>query len=54
MTGAQVFEIPILPPSIPGMRIFNRFKEWLIQKGVTFLSAIRFRKSSSRETMRGS
>lgn len=35
--GAQVFEIPILPPSIPGMRIFNRFKEWLIQKGVTFL-----------------
>jgi glycerol-3-phosphate dehydrogenase subunit B len=35
--GAQVFEIPILPPSIPGMRIFNRFKEWLIQKGATFL-----------------
>jgi glycerol-3-phosphate dehydrogenase subunit B len=35
--GAEVFEIPILPPSIPGMRIFSRFKEWLIQKGVTFL-----------------
>jgi len=35
--GANVFEIPILPPSIPGMRIFNRFKEWLIQKGVAFL-----------------
>jgi glycerol-3-phosphate dehydrogenase subunit B len=35
--GAKVFEIPILPPSIPGMRIFKRFKEWLIQKGVTFL-----------------
>jgi glycerol-3-phosphate dehydrogenase subunit B len=35
--GAKVFEIPMLPPSIPGMRIFNRFKEWLIQKGVTFL-----------------
>lgn len=35
--GAEVFEIPILPPSIPGMRIFNRFKEWLIQTGVTFL-----------------
>ena len=35
--GVKVFEIPILPPSIPGMRIFNRFKEWLIQKGVTFL-----------------
>jgi glycerol-3-phosphate dehydrogenase subunit B len=35
--SAKVFEIPILPPSIPGIRIFNRFKEWLIQKGVTFL-----------------
>jgi glycerol-3-phosphate dehydrogenase subunit B len=35
--GAEVFEIPILPPSIPGMRIFNRFKDWLIQKGVTSL-----------------
>jgi len=35
--GVQIFEIPILPPSIPGIRIFNRFKEWLIQRGVTFL-----------------
>jgi glycerol-3-phosphate dehydrogenase subunit B len=35
--GAKVFEIPILPPSIPGMRIFNCFKEWLIRKGVSFL-----------------
>ncbi len=35
--GAKVFEIPILPPSIPGKRIFNRFKQWLIQKGVNFL-----------------
>jgi glycerol-3-phosphate dehydrogenase subunit B len=37
ITGAEVFEIPILPPSIPGMRIFRSFKEGLIQKGVTFL-----------------
>jgi glycerol-3-phosphate dehydrogenase subunit B len=35
--GAKVFEIPILPPSIPGKRIFDRFKEWLIRKGVIFL-----------------
>jgi len=35
--GTEVFEIPTLPPSIPGMRIFRRFKEWLIQRGVTFL-----------------
>ena len=35
--GCEVFEIPTLPPSIPGMRIFRRFKEWLIQSGVTFL-----------------
>jgi len=37
ITGAKVFEIPILPPSIPGKRIFDRLKQWLIQKGVTFL-----------------
>jgi glycerol-3-phosphate dehydrogenase subunit B len=35
--AAKVFEIPILPPSIPGVRIFNCFKEWLIRKGATFL-----------------
>ncbi len=35
--GLPVFEIPVLPPSIPGLRIFHRFKERLIQKGVTFL-----------------
>ncbi len=46
---AEVFEIPILPPSIPGMRIFNKFKEWLIQKGVTFLSG----HSVSRPILRG-
>jgi glycerol-3-phosphate dehydrogenase subunit B len=37
ITGARVFEIPMLPPSIPGMRIFHRFREELIAKGVTFL-----------------
>jgi glycerol-3-phosphate dehydrogenase subunit B len=37
MMGTKVFEIPILPPSIPGKRIFDRFKAWLLQKGVTFL-----------------
>ena len=47
--GAKVFEIPILPPSIPGMRIFNRFKEWLIQRGVTFLLGY----SVSRATLKG-
>ncbi len=49
MTGAEVFEIPVLPPSIPGMRIFNRFKEWLIQKGVTFLQG----HSVSKTVLRG-
>jgi glycerol-3-phosphate dehydrogenase subunit B len=47
--GAKVFEIPILPPSIPGIRIFNRFKEWLIQKGVTFLLGY----SVSKATLKG-
>ena len=37
MIGTKVFEIPVLPPSIPGKRIFDRFKEWLIRKGATFL-----------------
>lgn len=31
--GTEVFEIPTLPPSILGMRIFNRFKAYLIEKG---------------------
>ena len=35
--GTKVFEIPILPPSVPGKRIFDRFKEWFTRKGVTFL-----------------
>jgi len=37
ITGAKVFEIPMLPPSIPGLRIFHRFREALIAQGVTFL-----------------
>jgi glycerol-3-phosphate dehydrogenase subunit B len=37
ITGTRVFEIPILPPSVPGKRIFDRFKAWLLRKGVTFL-----------------
>jgi glycerol-3-phosphate dehydrogenase subunit B len=36
-TGASIFEIPVLPPSIPGLRVFNRFKARLLQKGATFL-----------------
>jgi glycerol-3-phosphate dehydrogenase subunit B len=35
--GVEIFEIPTLPPSIPGLRIFNRFKEWLIKNGGTLL-----------------
>jgi glycerol-3-phosphate dehydrogenase subunit B len=47
--SAKVFEIPILPPSIPGIRIFNRFKEWLIQKGVTFLPGYSVSKATIKE-----
>ncbi len=47
--GVEVFEIPILPPSIPGLRIFRRFKEWLIQRGVTILLG----HSVSRPILRG-
>jgi glycerol-3-phosphate dehydrogenase subunit B len=44
--GVEVFEIPALPPSIPGMRIFNRFKEWLIRRGVNLLSGYSISKAS--------
>ena len=37
ITGARVFEIPMLPPSIPGTRIFHRFRETLIAGGTDFL-----------------
>jgi glycerol-3-phosphate dehydrogenase subunit B len=47
--GVKVFEIPIPPPSIPGMRIFNCFKEWLIRKGVSFLLGY----SVSKAVLRG-
>jgi len=32
--GAKVFELPILPPSIPGMRLFEAFKDSLRTQGV--------------------
>jgi len=32
--GARVFELPILPPSIPGLRLFEVFKEYFRAKGV--------------------
>ncbi|MBI3764287.1 MAG: anaerobic glycerol-3-phosphate dehydrogenase subunit B [Chloroflexi bacterium] len=31
--GAEVFEIPILPPSVPGMRLFNVLREVLQEAG---------------------
>jgi len=36
-TGARVFEISLLPPSLPGMRIFERFREYLLERGAVFL-----------------
>jgi len=36
-TNTRIFEIPVLPPSIPGMRIFHRFRQHLIARGATFL-----------------
>lgn len=46
--GVKVFEIPIPPPSIPGIRIFNCFKEWMIQKGVTFLQGYSVSKATTK------
>jgi glycerol-3-phosphate dehydrogenase subunit B len=33
LTGAQVFEIPTLPPSIPGLRLFNIFRDAIAAAG---------------------
>jgi glycerol-3-phosphate dehydrogenase subunit B len=35
--GVPAFEIPTLPPSVPGMRLFNAFKAALTQAGVPIL-----------------
>ncbi len=35
--GTTVFEIPTLPPSVPGFRLFHAFKRDLRKKGVTII-----------------
>ena len=37
LTGVPVFEIPTLPPSVPGMRLYNIFKNALGRAGVQLL-----------------
>lgn len=37
VAGARIFEIPMLPPSIPGLRVFNRFRDALVERGATVL-----------------
>ncbi len=37
LIGAPVFEIPTLPPSVPGTRLYNIFKDALGHAGVQFL-----------------
>lgn len=32
-SGAQIFEIPTLPPSVPGMRLFNIFRDAIVKGG---------------------
>jgi glycerol-3-phosphate dehydrogenase subunit B len=49
ITGARVFEIPMLPPSIPGTRIFHRFREELIAKGATFLMGYQVSRATIRD-----
>lgn len=33
LSGAQIFEIPTLPPSVPGMRLFTIFRDAIIKAG---------------------
>lgn len=37
LIGVPVFEIPTLPPSVPGIRLYNIFKNALAHAGVQFL-----------------
>lgn len=51
--GAPVFEIPTLPPSVPGMRLFNAFKAALTRAGVPILldmTAVRGETAAGRAT----
>lgn len=36
LSGAQVFEIPTLPPSVPGMRLFEIFRSAIVRAGGRF------------------
>ncbi|MBU8909939.1 MAG: glycerol-3-phosphate dehydrogenase subunit GlpB [Desulfobacterales bacterium] len=38
MTGLDIFEIPMMPPSIPGLRLKNAFEKKLAENNVHFLS----------------
>jgi glycerol-3-phosphate dehydrogenase subunit B len=36
LSGAQIFEIPTLPPSVPGMRLYTIFRDAIINAGGRF------------------
>ena len=38
ITGVKIFEIPMMPPSIPGLRLKNAFEKQLAKSKVQFLS----------------
>ncbi len=38
LTGVKIFEIPMMPPSIPGLRLKNAFEKQLAKNRVQFLS----------------
>ncbi|WP_299980532.1 glycerol-3-phosphate dehydrogenase subunit GlpB [Desulfobacula sp.] len=38
MTGLDIFEIPMMPPSIPGLRLKNAFEKKLAENNVHFLT----------------
>lgn len=37
LTGLQLFEIPTMPPSVPGIRLREMFEQILPQKGITLI-----------------
>jgi len=37
LTGLQIFEIPTMPPSVPGIRLRELFEQFFPQKGITLI-----------------
>ncbi|MCP4672161.1 MAG: anaerobic glycerol-3-phosphate dehydrogenase subunit B [Desulfobacula sp.] len=49
MTNIKIFEIPMMPPSIPGLRLKNAFEKQLAKNKVKFLSQTKIQSHESND-----